>query len=293
MNLLRRTEREIVVFETDWHGGFTLGLCNPDVELLDEAEDGTLTPYSPRLTATQEYLWRGYLADVAEVEALAGKDPVKLIHLGDLCHGKRYLEQLMSTRLADQVTVAVSNFAPYLALKNLESVTLVQGTAAHGFGEGSAEVLVAGQLGAQIRAKTIRHLLASVQAVKLDASHHGPAKGIRVWTEANVAKLYLRDRMQREALRGRKPPEVYIRAHHHAYLHVQDEMRRVVDSKGEVWVSDLYIVPARCGLSEYAQKATQSEYLVYDGCVAFEIAGGKITAHPFWREVDLRTEETL
>jgi hypothetical protein len=99
--------------------------------------------------------------------------------------------------------------------------------------------------------------------------------------------------MQKELNRGRKPPDVYVRAHHHAYDHAYHEIKSEEEGRGKVYCSHIYIVPARCGLSEYAQKGTQSEYLITDGCIAFEVESGKVTAHPLWRETDLRTEEAL
>jgi len=51
---LPKSNRAIIVAESDPHGGHKLGLLNPEVRLEDEER----RLYQPRLTETQENLWR-------------------------------------------------------------------------------------------------------------------------------------------------------------------------------------------------------------------------------------------
>jgi len=111
MALLRRkTNRRIVAVESDDHGGHKLGLCNP-ATVLPNGEEG---PYSPGLTHIQPYLWELRQSHIDNVIALARGDPVTLLLTGDLTHGFRHQEHLMSTRRADQVFIGFWNVLPWL-----------------------------------------------------------------------------------------------------------------------------------------------------------------------------------
>lgn len=51
-------KRVILLVFSDTHGNHKLGLLNPKTVLYDETEEGELIPYTPRLTASQQYLWK-------------------------------------------------------------------------------------------------------------------------------------------------------------------------------------------------------------------------------------------
>jgi hypothetical protein len=290
--------RKIVLAFADTHGGHLLGLMNPAVTLYKEDERGELVRWHPRPGPVQEYLWENYIQDIDNVRELAGDDPVVVIHGGDACHGNKYPSQLVSTRMADQILIAVANFTPILELPTLTTVRLVQGTAAHGFGEASAEVLITSQLRSQrpdLDIATLRHGLANVDGTSIDYAHHGPSTGIRIWTRGNILRLYAKSLILDEIARHKEPPRVILRSHRHEMMWETVQVRSE-DGDGNVtfWTSDIIVLPAECGLSEYGQQATQSKYLITDGLVALEIVDGELyKVHPFVRAQDLRTEETL
>jgi hypothetical protein len=96
--------------------------------------------------------------------------------------------------------------------------------------------------------------------------------------------------MTDEVMRGRVPPRVVLRAHYHQY---QRETVRVPSGDAEA-VTDGILTPAYCGLSEFAQQATRSAYLIGCGLVALEIVDGRLVdVHAMTRVVDLRREERL
>ena len=291
--------RKIIAAFSDTHGGHKLGLMNPEVVLYDEDEQGNLVPYTPRLTATQKYLWSQYQQDINSVIELAAGDDIVVIHCGDTTHGTKYPNQLVSTRPADQILIAVANFQPWLAIPNLSAFRLTQGTAAHNFGEASAEILVTEQLRAQypdIDVGTVRHGLADVDGMLIDYAHHGPSTGIRKWTEGNQMHYYTRSLMFAELLRGQIPPRVVFRGHRHEYKRITErvESEEGDDRRLTYWEADMIVLPSFCGLSEHGQQATQSNYLIANGVVALEVVDGSlIDAHPFCRSVDLRTREEL
>jgi len=288
------TKRRIVVCFADTHAGHKLGLMPPDVELLDEGAGGEPTTWTPRQSAVQEWLWEHYQNDIQSVRKLAGRDEIIVIHNGDLTWGNKYPEQIVSTRDADQLAIAMANMRPWLELKNVKTMRLIFGTQSHEFGEGTAPLLVTRQLSAEYPRKIIRtsqHGLFDVDGITFDAAHHRSGPGIRQWTVGNQLRYYLRSLMLDEILRGRTPARVVIGAHYHTYCHETVEMYGEGDRE---WHSDIYVLPAYCGMTHYAVQATRSAYLLGCGLVAFEIVDGQLRrAYPFRRVIDLRTEEVL
>jgi hypothetical protein len=288
-----KPHRRIVACFADTHAGHKLGLMPPDTVLYDEDEEGNLVPYKPRLTATQKYLWRCYEDDLDNVSALAGGDPIILIHDGDITHGLKYPSQLVGTREADQYIIACGNMRRALQLPNITALRLMQGTASHTFGEGTAPIIVARQLGAEysdIDIKCPAHVLLDVDGVVFDVSHHGPGPGSRSWLAGNILRYYTRSIMLDELADGEKPPDVVMRAHFHTLV---IETVRLITKRG-IYTTEAFVLPSYCGLSEHGRQVTRSTYRISCGLVAIEIVGGKIAGvHPFWRINDLRTREKL
>jgi len=274
---------------SDTHGGHKLGLMSPDVELEDVDEEGTPVPYTPKPTATQEYLWRIYQEDRESVAELAGEDEIVVLHCGDATHGDKYPEQLVSTRKADQVLIGAANLAPWAELTGVRTMRLVVGTGAHNFSEASAEVLIRNLMQARypgLDFGVIWHGLAEVEGVSIDYAHHGPGTGIRVWTSGNQVRYYGRSLMLQEIVAGRKPPDVIVRGHYHEPI-----VERVPVGEYECTV---IVLPAYCGLSDHGHQATRSAHEIHNGIVVLRVCGSKVLdVTRFCRSVDLRTKEVL
>lgn len=289
----KRSSRKVVVLLADTHGGHKLGLLNPDTILEDEDEEGDPKPYHPRLTATQEFLWQCLDEDLANVRKLADGCPIVVIDCGDITHGDKYPEQLVSTRKADQIEIAVCNTKPLLELPNVQKMRFMMGTGAHGFGEGSAAILVASRLCKeypQVDIATRTHALFGVGTVTIDCAHKGPGAGIRNWTVGNQVRYYTKSVMADSIDNDENPPTVLVRAHFHEG--VWETVRK--ETVHGNYTTEAFILPAYCGLSYHARGATQSRARISCGLVALEIDEGKLAGcHPFWRVVDLRTREEL
>lgn len=285
--------RRIVVFFSDTHAGHGLGLMLPGITLFDEDESGNLVSYTPRLTATQEYLWRCYEEDLDSVKALAAGDPIILVHDGDLTQGVKYPSQLVSTRQADQLIIAYENLRRALQLPNVTTLRLMHGTGAHTFGEGTAPVLVARQLGAEypeLDVKSSSHALLDVDGVTFDVAHHGPGPGSRNWLAGNILRYYTRSLMLDDLADGGRPPDAVVRAHYHSLVL---ETVRLVTKQG-IYTTEAFVLPAYCGLTEFGHQVTRSMYRISCGLVAVEVVEGRLAGmHPFWRINDLRTREVL
>jgi hypothetical protein len=283
--------RTILLILSDTHGGHKFGLLNPAVTLYDETPDGDLAPYSPEPTAFQEMLLE-LLTNriIPEAVRLAGDDPVLLFHLGDMCHGVKHPEQLVSTRIADQIEIAVANLYLVLpAIPTLKAVRLIAGTGAHELGEGSAAIIVASRLAAEYPALDIRpliHGLADVNGCLVDYAHHGPGASQRIWLEGNTARFYLRDIMLRDIVAGRRPPDLVLRGHIHVPVNE-------VICQGE-HESRLLVCPSMCGLSDFAIKVTRSTSTITVGAALVEVIDGRPSRPILITEsFDIRTKEDL
>lgn len=289
--------RKIAVFLADSHGGHRLGLMNPAVLLEDYDQDGNLVPYTPAPTAIQRWLWAMYLQDIDNIMRLAAGDPVLLFWNGDITHGKKHPEQLVTTCAGNQVTIAVANIAPWMEYPNVTTLRFSHGTGSHSMGEGTTTTLVAAQVKARYcgaDVAVVRHGLAHIRggdsrAVAIDYAHHGPTAGIRQWTNGNQLRYYTKSLMNDCLLRKQDPPDLVVRSHFHTYC--QERIRLYGDRE---YVTDAVVTPSYCGLSEYAQQATRSGYLTGCGMLAAECVDGRLVElHTLCRVEDLRTSEEL
>lgn len=287
--------RAVLLIVSDTHGGHKLALCNPDVTLYDESEEGQLVPYEPELTAFQQVLYRMVTERIVPQAAqMAGGDPLYMLHLGDPTHGNKHPSQVMTTRLADQIEIAVANYDLFIPqLPTLLAVRGIAGTGAHEFEEASATILVMKQVAERYKDIDIRplyHGLLDIDGCAIDYSHHGPGGGRRIWLAGNEARFYLRDLMLNEIVSGRRPAALYLRGHTHVKV---NEVISMDTGGGEV-ESRLIVCPSMCGLGDFARQVTRSVPVITVGAVLIEIIDGQPRAPLFITETfDLRTRERL
>lgn len=281
-------KRKILVSISDTHGGHELGLCNPDTKLQGDGKDREVT-----LNESQLHLWKVMSDGINKVKDLADKDEIIVFHEGDVCQGDKYSNTKMSERMADDIEIAVNNFAPWLSLPNVYSVRLAKGTAAHNFGFGSAEILVSARLRDRYNkdVQVVYHGLCTLPPKFLiDYAHHGPSAGRRNWLQGNEARYYLRDLMYNELQAGHRPPDLVLRGHYHSLVTEELTMR----DRGEKYKSMLAITPSMCLLDDFSTKATRSQAIILNGILAFEIINERIyNVHEFCVALDIRTKETL
>ena len=285
-------KRTALVDLSDTHGGHRLGLLNPDVTLYDETEDGFLVPFTPKLTASQEYLWELYQQNIAFVANMKA-DEVIVIHDGDLTQGNKYPQQLVSTRLADQIEIGLTNLEPWFELPNMRVMRIVAGTQSHNFSEASAEITVANSLRRSYKdhdIKVLYHGLSRIGGLQVDYSHHGPFPGSRTWLRGNEARYYLRSLMMEEIMGGRVPPRLVLRAHYHTYV----EETLTIQVGNKFYTSTLVVNPSFCMMGDYARQAARSPAGITNGLIVFEIIDGELyKIHRLTRSIDVRTKEIL
>ena len=92
---------------------------------------------------------------MAGIKKLAKRSPIYVIHNGDLTQGSKYQDELVSTRLSDQIIMATDCLRAIAAIKNVKALRIVSGTPSHDFGEASAAELVADRLANEFKDKSI------------------------------------------------------------------------------------------------------------------------------------------
>lgn len=286
-------KRRWIVALADTHAGHKLGLLNPDTVLYEEDEQGDLVPWTPKLTAFQEYLWPLYQKAIGWVCELTGDDEVIVLHNGDATQGDRYAQHLVSTRMADQIIIGTNNLKLWLDLPNVSKFRIVKGTGSHVFDEGSSEILIAEQLKAAYPERDIAclyHGLLNVDGFEVDYAHHGPGAGVRDWTNGNMVRYYLKDLIAREWKAGRYPPSLTLRAHYHTW--VWETVREILRERECRF--DAVVLPSWCGLGEHGAKATKSQPRIVNGLAVFEIVDGRLKdVHPYLKWLDIRTREKV
>jgi hypothetical protein len=276
--------RTVVVALSDTHAGHKLALMRPGVQLLDNSGPKPST-WKPALTQMQRtVLWPHYKACIKGVSELANGAPIVLIHTGDLTWGTKYAQGLVSTRIADQLLIAVDNLEQWYALPNLQQVILIEGTDSHELGEATAPVMVASELTRRcpkVGTRCAPHALVDCGGRRLDMTHHGPGAGRRVWLSGDELRRYVRNIVLDELLHGCEPPDVVMRAHIHDYL------KETVPVGGREYLG--IVSPSFCGLTPFARQVMRSPGRLTVGLVALEISDGKVAGvHPFVKTVDLR-----
>jgi len=286
--LLQEVElkRILIAQESDRHGGNKLGLMNPDVILEDMQKNGECRLWQPNLTESQKELWSLELENIDKLNKLAGKDVVHYIEDGDPTQGNKHPSELVSQRLADQITIAIANEKPIFSVKNLKTARFAIGTGAHNFGQGSSDILIVNQLKALYPKKDIEacyHGLIHYGEFTVDFAHHGPYTGSREWLKGNVARYYLQSMMIHAIKHGQKPPDLVVRGHYHT------PVIETVRLNG--FTSHIVVSPSMCMVDDYAHQTAKSPDDVTCGMFVYEIVNDRLLEiHQFIKTYDTRTE---
>lgn len=286
----------------DTHTVHRFGLLNPDTVLHEEDEVGNLVEFTPNLNAVQQFLWKLYTENRQAIVDIVGEKPLTVIHGGDLGHGQKHPEQLMSTRWHDQIRAGVDILDCWPQLPNLRALRVLMGTGAHS-PEGSVELLAVDMLQErypEVDIAAVGHNLIHlggemasrqmVDGIVIDAAHHGPGPGIREWTEGNQVRYYMRSLIFQDIRNGRQPPDLILRFHRHSFI--WETLHYYY--RGSLRTSHGFICPSMCGMSYYARQATKSQAVNDFGMFLAGIENGMVArVWPLAMRLDIRTEEWL
>jgi len=285
--------RKLALHLADLHCGHRLGLMPPDVTLWDVDELGNYFPYRPVQTGVQQYLYGKFEGWLDDVGKLAGGIPVVVFVDGDLTHGTKHAQGLVSAKVADHLTIAVGCIERILEIPNVAALRLISGTGWHEFHEGTSAVLAARELQAgypEVDVACVHHSLFDVDGFTMDVAHHGPSVGIRNWLRGNVLRLYTLSLIRDCLDMGQEPPGAVIRGHRHRYAH--ETVRKIMPFSE--YVTEAFVLPSFSGLSHHGRKVSQSRHLLGCGMLALVVEDGKLVdTVPLRHTVDLRTKEVL
>lgn len=276
--------RKLIVQESDRHGGNKLGLMNLDTVLIDTNRNPPF--FTPQPSESQKELWKLELENIEKIKQLAGKDDIYYIEDGDPTQGNKHQADLVSDRIADQVTIAVANSQPIYSLKNLKAAHYAVGTGAHNMGMGSMDMLMVNQLKLlypKIPINLCYHGLIHYGEFTVDFAHHGPYTGSREWLKGNVARYYLQSMMLHAIKKGNKPADLVIRGHYHT------PVIETVRING--FTSTIIVSPSMCMVDDFAHQAAKSPEDVTCGTFVYEIINDKLLdVHQLTQTYDTRTE---
>ena len=231
-------------------------------------------------------------ANLARLRGLVKRKPWLYMHLGDQTHGDKYVDS--DTAQAgeyEQTAIAYANMIPVLDMKPT-AVRIAMSTPSHAFG-GNADKVLHGSYRMHYPELDIRtgwHGLTNFKGFSIDHKHHGPRGGSREWTKTNSALLYLKSEAEGEMRAGRKPPDLYLRAH----IHVDLMATYAYEWRGQWHETRLITLPSMCGVGCYARQTIINLKSVTNGMVIVEVRNDRFYAAHRWTDTqDLRYEEVI
>lgn len=283
-------KRRYVALFSDTHGGSDHGLLSPDTKIPKFDEHGEPYYFCPELNRIQNYLYALYSTHVERCADIADDNDLVCEHDGDIAHGTKHPDETrISASTSVQKVIAEAIFKPWIVLPNVKTIRIAEGTQAHDGLGNSMTYDVTAQLQAEYPDKDIKavqHGLLDIDGYKIDYAHHGPPPGRRSWLKGNEARYYLRDRMMREIIAGRKPPDLYHRAHYHEPV--------IEWLKVNGFESHLIITPSYSFPGAWTRQATKSINEVVNGMMVLEIEDGKLlNIHELIERTDIRTKERI
>lgn len=246
-----------------------------------EGEEGW-DEWSPALTEQNKYLVNIHeqLADeVGDTDT-----DINLIHVGEPFWGAKHPDGAIHTSERVQVDIALGNLERWFDMPNLKRAHFVTGTDAHEFDDNSALKTLVKELRLMypsVEVSASHHTLIDCEGYLLDVSHHGPYPGSRSWLKGNVAMYYLRDRVMRHLMRGKRPPDLFVRGHYHTKV---STMVEIGDNEYR-----LVVMPSFLMMTNYARRSTQSEYELMNGGMYFDVDRGEASKQKWiTKTLDLR-----
>lgn len=287
-----------VVVMADTHAGSNLALRNPAWIIqrkVPKVDDKGITyfeieDYNPPMYPVQELIWEKYLEARDDFIYIAGKDPIFILHLAEVCEGTYYANSSMRLKKDEQVQIAIANMDPWKGVDNVKMVRILSGDRPHEFDEGAAGRMVAKGLKSKFKdVQAMDHSVLNVNGFKIDYAHKGPYPGSRKWLEGNVARYYLTDYMMRELIEfNRDPVDLVLRAHYHEPV----EERRALRFQGGMKRSAILISPSMKFPDAHAKSVTQNKFSAAIGMSMVEVVDNKILDfHHRFTVADTRTWE--
>jgi hypothetical protein len=204
----------IVVFVADGHSNSKTGLYNPKLLI------GGRRPHDPSTFQLKLWneCWIPFWKFVAEVK-VSEKGEVIVVFVGDwidIIPDKQ--AGLIAVKKSDALTIAASNLEP--ALEVADVAIMMKGTPRHTGEQAEMEELLAEDItiaepDPDTGTAAWFYMKAEIDGVSFDVSHHPATSSRRPWTRAQAVAREGAIVRARYLERGKKPPDVAVRAHVH------------------------------------------------------------------------------
>lgn len=213
----------IVAVSSDHHGGSTVGLCTPKVWLPDGDER--------RNSREQNWLWRNWHGRyIPRVKLLAAKYRTKYIAImnGDAIEGNHHrTTQVITNNETVQMRITEDILSPLL--QKAAAAYFIRGTPAHVGQQARLEEKVADNWTNTVKDgknSTRWHLSLDVNGTLFDIGHKGGI-GRLPWTRPNAVNKIAAAVIVSSHQRGRRCPNVVLRAHWHQYADSGTNYRKI------------------------------------------------------------------
>lgn len=265
-----------ILHVSDTHHGLFAGLFPPEIELVYLNNERK----THKASSTSLWVWDNYQRLISTAIDFAEKDPVIVIHTGDICHGAQFAEYLYSGWPEHQVAIAVRCLSELRRIPTLQGIRLCYGTAAHDYGMAStsrqvADLVAPWGYGLWCGAYGVEN----IDGGQVDYAHRGP--GNAHGEDPQLAARRYAIRLCRGMLeRGKLAPVAILRGHVH-----RKTLGYVEIPWGKSgWTSTISVAAPLCGHNEFARNATQNTPFTEVGGALIRIHNGRVVEQiaPTW-----------
>jgi hypothetical protein len=212
----------IVSVTSDQHGGSTVGLSPPKIELPDGDDR--------RHGKAQRWLWRNWKFYISKVKAAAEEHNTKYLAVlnGDVIEGNHHhTTQVITNNTTVQQRITEEVLSPLL--QDADQAYFIRGTPAHVGDQARLEEKVADNWTNTVKDgqnSTRWHLELDVNGTLFDIGHKGSI-GRLPWTKPNAVNKIANIMIIRAHQGGYKAPNVVLRAHWHTYADTGSNFRHI------------------------------------------------------------------
>lgn len=266
----------------DNHAGHRNGLIAPKTAL----EWGVDDIREPEISGWSDWLWHEvWLAGLEYVKSMAGKEPVYVLHSGDITHGSRYVDNHYTPFVSEQVKIAIKSFEPVRELDGYAGFALVSGTGSHDYGGNSASLMCRDEIakwGYPVWYN--EHILVDFDGFRADLAHHGSFVSRLDHLKPNSARRDFMQLMSHDLQWGRNSAHLYQRGHVHTPV---DTIAEVV-WQNQTRRARVLITPPMTGPNGYARQAVKSMQEVTCGFYLTCVEGDQVKVFPWLKNRDTR-----
>jgi len=262
-----------LMIRSDGHSGHREGHCSPKTELADDVPmKGRPGKHKVNLTATQQAINK-----IGEDAILWTKNNCKgykkiYVDLGEVMQGNRHTENLQTSDMDEQKTIAVDVIKPFLRI--CEKAYFMQATSWHEGSSGANSKNVASELKGVYKSKDIQRmhkLRLIIDGFMLQFSHPGAKTSKIKHLEGNAAHNAAKNMLHESLIENERSPDLVLSAH----CHKPSWGTAHVLSKGIYHTCSWAVTAPMCGPGAYSRQVA-NPHAYYIGMNIIQIVDGRL-----------------